>query len=264
MLERIKYATISDIYVKDLIFYDENNTEELIKFCHTNHINYLPGKDRTSIYKLINSRFIKVKIQPNLICNPYDRIFDIETLNKFKDGSSDEVMFVMEDELIKGVVHVIDYNTDFINIEFFKLCFGFEKMLRELLRKNNETNDTLIQWFKEKGETNGHWNKRYHECMPISPENLRIEENRRSELNQFQTFYLNDLIFFVASRRYVSSFFRKNLQAITSIRNWVAHSKDLATKTELDYPIYKIDKLEKFIEDANIFFKCYEELESKK
>lgn len=262
MLERIKYATISDIYVKDLIFYNEQNIEELKHFCFVNGISYLPGENRTSIYKITNLGFEECSLEDHLICNPYDRIFEEKTLNKFKNGCSDEVMFVCEDGLIKGVVHVIDYNADFINVEFYKLCFHFEKMLRDLLIKQGETNESLIEWFKEKGRQNKHWQRRYFECMPEEQIELESQIKRRNDLNLFQTFYLNDLLYFVSSRRYVSPFFRKSLNSIARIRNWVAHSKDLIMMSDkLEKPIYRINKLEAFLEDSNVFFKCYEELE---
>lgn len=265
MLERIKYASISDIYIKDLIFYNKHKTEELSKFCLVNGISYLPGKNRTSIYKLTNSGFEEATLENHLMCNPYDRIFEKNTLNKFKNGSSDEIMFVCEEGKIKGVVHVVDYNADFINVEFYKLCFHFEKMLRELLLAKGESNYTIIEWFKEKGRKNKHWMKRYNDCMPENISILESENKRRNELNPFQTFYLNDLIYFVSSRRYVSPSFRKSLESITRIRNWVAHSKDLTSRSNnLEKPIYRIEKLEEFITDSNIFFKCYEELELRK
>ena len=56
--------------------------------------------------------------------------------------------------------------------------------------------------------------------------------------------------------------FRKSLEAIKNIRNWVSHNKDLTHKSELDSnPLYKIEELKEFVNNANIFFKCYEELE---
>lgn len=265
MLERIKYATIADIYVKDLIFFDEKRITELSEFCIVNGISYLPGENRTSIYKLTQEGFELSSLENRLICNPYDRIFEDKTLNKFKDGSPDEVMFVCEEGIIKGVVHLVDYNAGFINIEFYKLCFKFEKMLRDLLIEKGESNKSIIQWFQDKGKKSQHWQRRYNECVPLDQNELNFQIKRRNELNPFQTFYLNDLIYFVSSRKYVSPFFRKSLDSIARIRNWVAHSKDLIIKSDkLEKPIYRIDKLEAFLSDSNVFFKCYEELEMRK
>jgi hypothetical protein len=42
MIENIKYATISQIYVKDLKFYNEDNKHELISLCSELGIIFIP------------------------------------------------------------------------------------------------------------------------------------------------------------------------------------------------------------------------------
>ncbi|MET7029801.1 hypothetical protein [Sediminicola luteus] len=262
MIETIKYATISKIYVKNMIFYDNNKSDELIKLCRSYGITYLPGQDRKSCYRLVDNEFHLSKLTKDLICYPYDRLFNEATLRKFESGNHDEVMFVIEDDKIKGVVHVVDYNTDFINYEFFKATYQFENLLRQLLINNGENNESLLKWMSLKAEKNNHWKKRLEQCVPKEGSKL-IEENlRRINCNPFQTFFLNDLLYFVASRKYVSKGFRQNLESITSIRNWVAHNKDLTHKPQIEHgPLYRIEELKEFVNNANTFFKCFEELE---
>ncbi|MET6989135.1 hypothetical protein [Sediminicola arcticus] len=264
MLETIKYATISNIYTKDLIFYEPDNTQQLVQMCENYGISYLPGKDRASCYRLIDGNFILSELTDNIICQPFDRLFDKYTISKFEKGSHDEVMFVMDEGKIKGVVHIVDYNADFINYEFFKLTFQFEKMLRQLMLLHKETDETLIAWMKQKGAKSEHWNTRYIECTPEDQEKRNELILKRRECNPFQTFFLNDLLYFSASRKYVSKEFRKSLDEIKIIRNWVAHNKDLTHKSQTNnQPLYKIDELKKFVSHANTFFNCYEELEYK-
>ena len=265
MIESIKYATISNIYVKDLFFYQESKVKELISFCNLNGISLLPGADRKSIYKLVEESFIKVQLTENLICRPVDRLFDESTLYKFEDGDHDEVMFVVEEEVIKGVVHIVDYNNDFLNIEFYRASYNFERMLRDYLVSIGESNQSLLQWMYEKKDKSEHWNKRYSQCVPESIDKLEELEQKRKDLKPFQTFYLNDILLFTASKKLVSKKFKQNIEAIKQIRNWVAHSKDLAYKTkEIGKPLYKINELKTFVSNANKFFECYEELEFKK
>lgn len=262
MIEKIKYSTISTIYVKELIYYDENKEEHLKDFCTRNGITFLPNKNKQSCYKLVNNTFIETPLTNELICKPYDRIFDKTTLEKFEKNNQDEVMFVVEEDKIKGVVHIVDYNTEFLYFEFYKAAFFFEKNLRRLLISKKETNKSLLSWMKEKATKNGHWEKRYLECNPEDEAKKNKLYLKRRDCSPFQTFYLNDLLFFAASKRYISKEFRKSLEAIRDIRNWVSHNKDLTHKSELDNnPLYKIEELKDFVNNANIFFKCYEELE---
>ncbi|MWW23146.1 hypothetical protein [Algibacter lectus] len=263
MIDNIKYATISDIYVKDLMFYNENDIPNLIKFCKNNNITCLPGRDRKSCYKLIGHEFKSAKLSPDLVCNPTDLLFDSKTLDKFKSGNHDEVLFVIEKKTIKGVVHVTDYNNSFINFETYKLVYQFENLIRKYLIKKNETNDSLISWMKEEGQNNSHFEKRYKECMPDDYSKKEMEKNRRLNFNPFQTFFLNDLLYFLISKNYLSSKFNVNsVESIKIVRNWVAHNKDLAhLKFGGQFPIYQIKELERFVKHINIFFERYEELD---
>lgn len=271
MIENIKYATISQIYVKDLKFYSHENEKDLITLCSELGISFIPDKDRNTIYKLIDNKFVKSKLTEDLKCNPYDRIFDIETLNKFEKGNHDEVLFVIDNNKIKGVVHIVDYNNEFIYFEFYKLIFHFEKNLRDLLIKFNETNDNLIEWMLERSKlssnntTREFWNKRYEQCMPNDSKKRGNLIKKRRECSPFQTFYLNDLLHYSCSKGYISQVVKKNIDAINKVRNWVAHNQEIISKNEskIEIPLYNIDGLKKFIIDANLFFEAYEEVETR-
>jgi hypothetical protein len=271
MIENIKYATISQIYVKDLKFYNEDNKQDLISLCSELGITFIPDKDRSSIYKLVDSNFVKSELIEDLKCNPYDRIFDLETLYKFEKGNHDEVLFVMDNNKIKGVVHIVDYNNEFIYFEFYKLIFHFEKNLRDLLRKNNESNDNLIEWMLQKSTSSSSatskefWKKRYEQCIPIDSKKRDLLVKKRRECSPFQTFYLNDLLHYSCSKEYISSEIKKNIDSINKVRNWVAHNQEIISKNEskIEIPLYNIDGLKKFVTNANIFFEAYEEVEAK-
>jgi hypothetical protein len=189
MLETIKYATISNIYVKDLIFYEESEEDKLKELCINYGITYLPSKDRRSCYKLNNGRFTISNLTDELICNPYDRLFEDETINKFEKGRHDEVMFVVENGKIKGVVHIVDYNTEFINYEFYKATYRIEIMLRDLLIQKGETNNSLLEWMRQKPtKQNDFWEIRYSQCVPEDVSERKKQERKRKECNPFQTF----------------------------------------------------------------------------
>lgn len=262
MIDNLKYATISQIYVRDLIFYDPEKNAELISFCKHNGISLLPSSDRKSCYQLRAGSFKHMELTEEIMCNPYDRLFDEATLAKFEKGSHDEVMFVTEGGKIKGVVHIVDYNNELINFEFYRVVYQFEKMLRGILHFKNETNDSLLEWMRVKGKTDRYWGKRYRTCCPESPRKHQELADKRRNCGPFQTFYLNDLLHFIADRNYVNKSFAKSIHQINSLRNWVAHSQDLAHRTgRVNSPLYRIDELKQFVNHANLFFACYEELE---
>ncbi len=263
MIENLKYATISDIYVRDLTYYNPANHSELIKFCKENNITYLPGIDRKSCYRFINDDFSKSKLSGDLLCEPTDLLFSKSTLNKFKTGNHDDVLFVMEGKIIKGVVHVTDYNKSFVSFETYKLIYFFEKALRKYLIDKGESNNSLLNWMKNKVEAGDiHFKNRYKQCVPEGEE-LLIEQKRRMNFNPFQTFFLNDLLHFVKNKNYLPPRFNQSsIDSINYVRNWVAHNKDLThIGEEQTFPIYQIKELENFVKNINEFLDIFEHLE---
>lgn len=73
---------------------------------------------------------------------------------------------------------------------------------------------------------------------------------------------MNDLLYYIKGTNILSATFHNSIESLKSIRNWVAHNKDLTPKLNFDSnPLYKIKELKQFVKNANRFFDCYEELE---
>lgn len=256
MLEPIKYTTISEICIRDLYFYDESEEEKLIEFCELNHITYLPGKDRKSCYRLINNEFERLDYVPDdLRCNPYDQIFEDSTIEKFMAGNHDDVMFVMENDLIKGVVHIVDYNNNNLYVELFRLLLKFEKQLRKLLFEKRKRNQDVLNYYKYKAKKNEFFAKRYE----YFTEGKGQDQMKNS--NELEAFYLRNLIMFALSQK-ILDHKMTDLNSITEIRNWVAHSQEVITiNPSNDHPIYNIEGLKSFVRNVRSLFDAYDHLE---
>lgn len=266
MINKLKYATIADIGVFDLIFYDEKKVKELSLFCTINGISYLPSKNRKTIYKLEGGCFKEKALTPELCIKPYELIFSKETLEKFMFFNYNEVHFIVEDDLIKGVVHIIDYNSEFIQVELYRALFKFEVNLRELLVKENYTNEDFISWVKDKSEiskdknSRKHWEKRYEEINPSDTIKLDKVLAKRKEFKPFQTFYLLELLRFASDKKVIDKS-KVDIDKISSLRNQVAHSNNLTTYSKEDGQlIYNYKFLAKYVDQINAFFKAQEYL----
>jgi len=266
MIDHLKYATISQIYVRDMKFFEDfTSQEERIAFCRELGITYLPARDRINAYQLTPDAFTKVQPAPELCCNPYDRIFENETLMKFKEGSHDEVLFVMEKDRIKGVVHVTDYNSEYLFFEFYKLIHRFERGLRDFLVQRGEGNDTFLEWVQQRadgGVDQQHWRNRQRKLLPDNEKTRAWTENVRRDCRPFQTFYFGELVDFAESKGHLSTSNGSRWSKLNGLRNLICHSSDLATKTASadEFPLYSIESLERFISSAQVFFEAYEEL----
>lgn len=271
MIDRLKYATINDIGIKTLYFFEDREEKERLQFCQENSISYLPSSDRKSLHKLVDNKFIKLTLEDekHLCVNPYDLIFKKETLDKFEAVNSNEIRFIIEDDKIKGVVHIVDYNTEFIYIELYKLLYRFENNLRDLLIKKGKTNEDFINWvelkkiseMQLKEESKKHYTKRYNQLIPSNEKDRLKEERIRKECNPFQTFYLRELVAFTIKQKYISKK-EFNESYIGDLRNWVAHSKDFAnTEDKGVEKVYNFKGLTEFVNKINKFLVSYEKLE---
>lgn len=269
MIQRIKYATIADICVYDLFFYDEKRTKELVKFCKENNISYLPSKDRRSVFRLSGDHFEKSELGEWLILSPNDLIFSEKTIEKFKEVNHNEIRFVLSDDKIVGVVHLIDYNKEFIYTELYRSLYQFEQNIRYLLKNSNQTNEHFIRWAIDRSENyqkekeRKYWKKRIEDIRPGDPD----KDTLRKAANPFQTFLLSDLLSYVGSLKElgdVSKHVNRSKRSVENLRNWVMHSKDITAtgspdvSDETNQIIYNYDGAKKFIQNSIDFFDVYD------
>src|SRR5690606_1749651 len=192
MNSKLKYATIADIGIYDIFFYDIKKEAELVTFCKQEGISFLPSKNRKQLYKLVEDRFILHELSRELCIKPYERIFEKDTLKKVKALIHKEIQFIVEDDLIKGVVHIIDYKSEFIQVELYRVLFKFEVQLRELLVRKNFTNEDFIEWVTNKVESEKDnnsrkfWLSRLDQLLPKDPKKMKDVIIKRKEFKPFQ------------------------------------------------------------------------------
>lgn len=273
MIRKLKYAIIADIATFDLSYFDDQEESQSIDICNANGYTYLPSRCEKFVYKLENDHFKKVAIEmidDNLKVNPSDLIFNSETIAKFGKQFQNEVRFLIDKEEVKdkrgirvidkiiGVIHIVDYNNDFISIELFKAILQFEKNLRQLLVMNGKNNNDFISWVKEKAESakqDSFWARRLYQ--------LNQKKDERENANPFQTFNLKELLQFAVNINLLN---KKdfNAQKIGDMRNLVAHNKDVVSKKEDEDSIVYLPKgLNVLAEQMKAFFKAYEILAKK-
>lgn len=259
MIETLKYATVSQISTKDLRFYDPKDISGSKEFCEKLGITYLPDANRKQFYELKDGSFVLKKLHEIDQCNPWDLIFSEETLAKFRKNNSDNVLFVTEDQRIKGVVHIVDYNREFIFTELYKLIFNFESMLREYLFNAGVNNNTIIEFFRQKSDVeaaNSFW-KRKHAEYTSDKGKKKLQE----AMGPLQVFYLSDLLNYY---HYLGKISDGEMHSIIRIRNKIAHSVDIISK-ERDMSgekLYNFKGLSEFIKDVRVFFSHFEKLEN--
>lgn len=270
MIQKLRYATVADIGVYNMIFYDKQKKEELVTFCERHKISFLPAKNRVDIYRLKDNEFYKVEGEERermirtFSIKPEARIFVKETLERFNLKSHDEVRLIMDNGRIQGMVHIIDYNNEFIKIEFYRALYNFERNLREVLIQEDLTNEDFLAWVEEQGRIGNDRNKHFW-TNRFSKLSTKNEVDKRETTNPFQAFYLNELLQYAIDIDVLSDLKYIDRKAIIDLRNSIMHANDVTSVTIEDgeTTIYHFDNLKEFVENAHRFFSAYVYLEDK-
>lgn len=82
--------------------------------------------------------------------------------------------FVIENEKIVGVVHIVDYNNEFVAVELYRAFFRFENNLRNLLVRKKYNNGNSLQCIGfqidieiKDNNNSDYWTKKYQSYFPI-------------------------------------------------------------------------------------------------
>ena len=258
MINRLKYAIIANIANFNPLYFEPQKEQELIAFCNKNGFSHLPSKDRRTVYKLEDNLFLEKRLEDVYTVNASDFIFDLSTIKKFEEPNPNEIHFIVENNLIKGMVHIVDYNNIYINVELFKAILKFESNLRQLLIDHDLENDDFIGWVADKAvkEDSPYWHRKKNDLL-----------NRREYMkyaNQFQTFSFRDLLNFAQDRRMLP-LSNKEIDDVSEIRNSLAHNRDVTSHMDdaNGSIVYDFVGLKKFAEKMRTFFDVYEELKEK-
>lgn len=257
MINRLKYAIIANIANFNPVYYDAQNEEKLIAYCTKNGFTHLPSKDKKSVYKLENKRFVKKRLDEVYQVNASDFIYDTSTIQKFEEPNYNEIHFIIEKDKIKGVVHIVDYNNIYISVELFKALLQFESNLRQLLIDSDLDNEDFISWVEEKATTTNEqfWRNKLN--------NLEYRRKQMKYANLFQTFSFRDLLNF-ANDKNILHLSEGEIDDVSDIRNSLAHNRDVTSQMEDNGAIvYDFVGLKIFAEKMRSFFNTYEVLADK-
>ena len=259
MINKLKYAIIANIANFNPLYYDHNNQEKLIAYCKKNGFSHLPSKDKKTVYKLVVNHFVEKQLEEVYTLEASDFIFDQTTIHKFEEPNPNEIHFIVERGLIKGMVHIVDYNNMYINVELFKAVLKFEHNLRQLLIDNDLENDDFIAWVANKAaqEDNAYWHRKKNSLL-----------NNRQQMkydNQFQTFSFRDLLNFAQDSN-ILPLSDREIGDVSDIRNSLAHNRDVTSHTEDEANgaiVYDFVGLKFFAEKMRSFFNSYEVLKER-
>jgi hypothetical protein len=125
-----KILTVKEIMTTDIKYYDSfDNDDERNKFCVDRNIDFLPLKKKLKMWSYKKNIFEDIE---NKITNSNIFIYDKELINIL--CKKDEIIFIIENEKLIGLIHFVDYNRKQAYIYPYFKFIEFESLLREYIK----------------------------------------------------------------------------------------------------------------------------------
>lgn len=264
-MNKIATATIWDIYtpVEKLSYFDPHDIEWSIKFYKDLSINFLPSKiDSRKYYKLIKGE-MKFDENPKEIDKKTSiridsLLFSNYSLQKFSNNDwwSDNILFVTDVPLtwdikskIIWVVHIVDYEEEFIYVELYKLFHRFELKIKEILKNKFLTID-LEQ---------AHYD--FHKLVWYSNPDKPCKPGK---VSPFDNCDFKILIEYFKNFKNLDNINTSNykIDDIIPLRNHIMHSKEILNINwdQNNNLIYNFNSLNIFVKRVKVFLQFYEEI----
>ncbi|MBP6872702.1 MAG: hypothetical protein KBC43_11905 [Bacteroidales bacterium] len=258
--------TFGDIMQSKILYFDPEIKEACLDICRILHIDNMPAFDGKHYYELIKDGFEEREISDDQRLEVDDRIFAPDLIAKFRKNRHN-VVFVFEGHVLRGVVHICDYNQDNVIQAIQDDVLAFERNLRQWLILSGFSNDHFMIYFKykissvKKEKEADYWKSRHDWATK------KIEEMKN--LSPFQLYDFSDLLNFVSSSFSKETFKipivlisgekHSGIHELSSLRNLAMHGKNPITFDEPEQ-IYSQKSLEILFAQLEFLTKMTHEL----
>ena len=222
-----------------------------MKICDYLKIDNLPAIDGRHFFRSDGVSFTQHELLPEHKLFVNNRLFDDYVLQQFAANRHD-VLFVFEEDALRGVVHLCDYNRDIVLQCIQDDILSFERKLRHLILLHGFRNDDMRSYFAYKRDKTSKGNDKTFYQAKIDSYDRRSAEI--DTLGYFQSFDFSDLLNF-ASSEFTQCIFkakpytydgiqRSGGDILRELRNIAMHGKNpVAINKETS--VYSIDSLKK-------------------
>src|SRR5688572_17411259 len=131
---------IENIMQSSILYYDSEVENACVELCTFLKIDNMPSLDGKHYFKFTKGKFDKERVHDEVTAEINDNIFAPAIIKRF-ENSNHNVLFVFDGKVIKGVVHISDYNKDIVLQTIQDDILSFERKLRHLLLLNGFGNE---------------------------------------------------------------------------------------------------------------------------
>lgn len=259
-----------DVMQKNILYYDKTNIPACMNICNELKINNLPTIPGNYYFEYSDGEFSKRKVTHKYKTDCMTPVFSEKAVRQISNANNN-VLFVYEGNVLKGLIHISDYNRDIVIQYIQDDVLSFERLLRQWLVLNGFKSHDMVDYYhyklrKSKGSRH---KQRYSE---------RLEEfkGRMSEINalgEFQTFDFSEILQFAASdftsrvhrvqhSQSQSSASKDPIHMLVQLRNMAMHGKNPVYKDK-SAAVYSTSSLIDLVESLNLLRFEYASLSKK-
>lgn len=261
--------TFEDIMQTNVLYYDQVAEAACHDICNQLKIDNMPGIDGRHYYELVNGQFENKKVEAIHKVSVNDSLISAELFEKFK-ANRHNVLFVYEEDVFRGVVHISDYNRDIVLQNIQDDILSFERKLRQLILLNGFTNDDMLRYYEYNLERNTSRSKKEFYALRIKSYIKRTFE--MDSLGPFQLFDFSDLMNFAGSSfskriHKIGSYSHGNIKRngfdiLRELRNMAMHGKN-PVSINRETSIYTLESLQHLSESLSVLKREYAEISKK-
>lgn len=191
-MEHLKLR-FDQILQADILFYDKPMEAACFDICNYLKMDTMPGITGNDYYELHNNEFHQKLIEPEHKVISASYIFSDSVYEQFYQNRHN-VLFVFEEDVIVGVVHLSDYNRDVVLQCIQDDVLSFERKLRQLILLNGFSNADMKLYFEN--SLNKSSNKKDREFFENKIKRYDNNKDEIDSLGPFQIFEFSDLMNF--------------------------------------------------------------------
>ena len=265
---------IDSICTKRIIYFSDEHKETCEKICDVLKIDLFPDADHNSYKTLIDGKWEKEKITDEQKITIDLKIFDTKKVTENKkegktknqenekspklgkcedndilekmERSKSNILFCYKEDLLSGIIHFSNYNTELVYKSLYQNFYTFETNLREHLISLNISYKDFEDYYKIKSNKDLKVNmNNNNENTPKSHNTKKLEylqsqkfKDDSNKLRPLQLLTIKELLSFSISSYHCTETLEKiglsGIQEanISDLRNTIMHSKDFTGATE--------------------------------
>jgi hypothetical protein len=253
-----------DIMQQRVLYFDRTNTPACINICNELKIDNLPEVTGNSYYQYTKGNFIKRKLTLKYRADKMQPIFSKNAIQQIVKADHN-VLFAYEGNVLRGVVHICDYNSDIVIQHIQDDILLFERLLRQWLVLNGYNSHHMADYYNYKlRKSKGSKDKEFYDKKLVA---YRERVNEIAALGEFQIFDFSDLLLFAASNftnkchkidtfKNGSSKHNDPIKLLVQLRNMAMHGKNPVSKDNVT-AIYSINSLHILAESLELLSTQY-------